>query len=260
MTAELVTERRGPALVLTLHDPATRNALSPQLSAAGIEALDSAEADPSVRAIVLRGEGTTFSAGGNLRGMVERRAQGRDAQRRSITQLHRWVEALRAHPKPVIAAVEGVAAGAGFALALACDLIVAARDARFVMSYAKVGLTPDGGATWALARALPRQLIAELTWLAEPVGAERLHAHGVVNAVCEPGQALDVALAWAERLAAGAPNAIACGKELIDSASLRTLGQQLDAERDAFLDALFHDNGAEGIAAFLERRPPRFEP
>lgn len=258
MTAELLTERRDSTLVLTLSDPAARNALSPQLVAAGIEALDSAEADPAVRAIVVQGTGGTFCAGGNLNGTVERRGQGRDAQRRMLVQLHRWIEAIRAHPKPVLAAVEGVAAGAGFSLALACDLVVAADDARFVLSYAKVGLTPDAGGLWQLARALPRQLVTELAWLAEPVSAQRLHGHGVVNAVVPRGGALDAALGLAARLAANAPNATAGAKELIDGATTHALGPHLDAERDAFLEALFHDNGGEGIAAFFERRKPVF--
>ncbi len=258
MTAELLTERRDRTLVLTMSDPSARNAISPQLVAAAIEALDSAEADPAVRVVVLQGADGTFCAGGNLKGTAERRAQGGDAQRRQLVQLHRLAEAISVHPKPVLAAVEGVAAGAGFSLALACDLIVAADDARFVLSYAKVGLTPDAGALWHLARALPRQLVTQMTWLAEPVSAELLHRHGLINVVAPRGHALDEALALAARLADNAPNAMTGSKELIAGAATRPLGEQLDAERDAFLDALFHANGGEGIAAFFERRKPDF--
>src|SRR6185437_4765164 len=101
-----------------------------------------------------------------------------------------FVDALRVFPKPVIACVEGAAAGGGFALALACDLIVAAEDARFVLSYARVGLTPDGGSSWHLLQALPRQLVAQMVWLAEPMSARQLHAFGIVNWVAASGQAL----------------------------------------------------------------------
>src|SRR5450755_4553256 len=246
MPSELVTERRGAALILTISDPPTRNTLSAQVIAAGIEALGAAEANDSVRTVVLRGEGKTFCAGGNVQGLLERRAAGRDVQRQMLEHLHHLVETIRAYPKPVIACVEGTAAGAGFALALACDLLVAAADARFVMSYAKIGLTPDGGATWSLARALPRSLALQMIWLGDPVSAEILHAHGLVAAIATPGHALDEALALAEKLAAMAPNAVAAAKELVTLATARTLVEQMRAERDQFIDALFHANGEEG--------------
>jgi enoyl-CoA hydratase/carnithine racemase len=258
MPAELVTERRGATLVLTLSDPASRNTLSAQLIAAGIEALGASEGKDDIRAVVLRGEGAHFCAGGNLQGLLERRAAGRPVQHRMIEHLHQFITAIRVYPKPVIAAVEGAAAGAGFSLALACDLIVAAADARFIVSHAKVGLSPDGGATWLLARSLPRALAQQLVWLAEPVSAETLQGHGVVAAVTAPGQAFDEAMRLAERLAAMAPNAVASAKELIEQASGSTFSEQLAAERDHLLDNLFHANGDEGIRAFLEKRAPRF--
>src|SRR5664279_451795 len=145
MPSELVTERRGATLVLTINDPPTRNTLSAQVIAAGIEALGASESKDDVRAVILRGDGAHFCAGGNLQGLLERRATGREAQLRMLEHLHHFVAAIRAYPKPVIAAVEGAAAGAGFSLALACDMVVAAADARFVMSHAKLGLSPDGG-------------------------------------------------------------------------------------------------------------------
>ena len=258
MPAELLTERRGATLVLTISDPATRNTLSTQVIAAGIEALGASEAKAEVRAVVLRGEGSHFCAGGNLQGLRERRAAGRPVQHQMIEHLHDFVTAIRAYPKPVIAAVEGAAAGAGFSLALACDLIVAASDARFMVSHGKLGLSPDGGATWLLARSLPRALAQQLVWLAEPVSAEALHGHGVVAAVAPAGQAFDEALRLADRLAAMAPNALASAKELIGQAGETSLFAQLAAERDHFLDNLFQANGAEGIQAFLEKRAPRF--
>jgi len=175
-----------------------------------------------------------------------------------LEQLHRLVETIRGHPKPVIAAVEGAAAGAGFSLALACDLIVAAADARFAMSYGKVGLTPDGGATWSLAQALPRSLALQSIWLGDPLSAETLRGHGLVAAIAPAGDALAEALRLGERLAAMAPNAVAAAKELVGQAPGRSFEQQLGAERDRFLETLFDANGEEGLQAFLERRAPRF--
>lgn len=258
MSSELKTERQGSTLVLTLSDPATLNTVSEQLIAAGIEALGVAESDPEVRAVVLHGEGSNFCAGGNLRGLVSRRQAGADEQVQVLEQLHQFVEAIRVFPKPVIAAVEGAAAGAGFSLALACDLIVAAEDARFILSYARVGLTPDGGATWHLGNAAPRQLVQEWIWLGEPVGPRQLQALGLVNRVTDSGAALAEALKLAVRLAAMAPNAVAGGKELLQESVTATLTQQLESERNHFIENLFHDNAGEGLQAFFDKRDPRF--
>jgi len=258
MSSELRTERRESILLLTISDPPTRNALSDQVYAAGIEALGTAEADTQIRALVLQGEGAHFCSGGDVRRLAARRGAERAVGAHTIERFHEFVEALGAFPKPVLAAVEGAAAGAGFSLALACDLIVAADDARFSMAYARVGLSPDGGGAWQLAHALPRQLVAELLWLAEPLPARRLHELGVVNRLAAPGHARDVALEIAARLAACAPNAVASAKELLRAAARRTLGDHMAAERDHFLDNLFHANGGEGLAAFLGKRAPRF--
>lgn len=258
MTSELLTQREGPVLVLTISHPATRNTLSAQVLAAGIESLGVAEGEASVRAVVLRGDGAHFCAGGNVHGLAERRQSGRAAQREMLEHMHQFIEALRAFPKPVVAAVEGAAAGAGFALALACDLIVAAEDAQFTMSYARLGLSPDAGSSWNLVQALPRAQAQRLLWLAEPVSAPELHRAGVVGWLAAPGAATTEAMALANRLATMAPNALASTKELVQLAPTRTLHQHLAAERDHFVENLFHSNCAEGLQAFLEKRTPRF--
>ena len=151
------------------------------------------------------------------------------------------------------------AAGAGFSLALACDLIVAANDARFILSYARIGLSPDGGATWSLSQALPRALVQKLVWLGEPVTAQELQGWGLVGWLAGTGQAFSEALRVAQRLAEMAPNAIASAKELVQHAGSQTLTQQLTAERDHFINNLFHANAAEGLQAFMGKRPPSFE-
>ena len=258
MPAELLTERTGAVLVLTLADPPTRNTLSHQVIAAGIEALNVAESEAQIRCVVLRGAGAHFCAGGNLQGLLERRRSGPAAQVQMLDHLHQWVEALRAFPKPVIAAVEGAAAGAGFSLALACDLIVAAEDARFILSYGRIGLSPDGGATWSLMQSLPRQRVQQLVWLGEPVSARQLAEWGLVGWVVGSGQAYAEATRVAQRLAELAPNALASGKELLQNAPGHSLPQQLAAERDHFVENLFHANGVEGLNAFVEKRAPKF--
>ena len=155
--------------------------------------------------------------------------------------------------------MEGAAAGAGFSLALACDFIVAARNAVFVMAYSNVALSPDGGASWSLAQALPRQLATEILMCGDRIGAERLHAMGLVNRVAEAGSALDTALALAEQLNARAPNALASIKELLNEAPQAQLTHHLGQERDHFVKNLHHANGGAGISAFLEKRVPRYE-
>lgn len=259
MASELLSERQGAVLLLTISDPSTRNALSHPVIAAGIEALRVTEADDGVRCIVLRGDAGHFCAGGNLNGLMQRRREGPAAQAEMLDHLHQWIVAIRAHPKPVIAAVEGAAAGAGFALALACDLLVAAEDARFVLSHAQLGLSPDGGATWSLAHALPRALVQQLVWLAEPVSARQLQSWGLAGWVADRGQALGQALRVATQLCAMAPNALASGKKLVQGATSATLTEQLAAEHEHFICNLFHANGGEGLRAFFDKRPPQFQ-
>ena len=246
-------------MVLTLSNPEYRNALGPDIYAAGVEALNVAESSVDVRSVVIVGEGAHFSAGGNLQRLLANRQQPPHYQAQSIEGLHSWIEAIRTFPKPVIAAVEGAAAGAGFSLALACDFLVAASNAVFVMAYSNIALSPDGGGSWSLSRALPRQLVAELMMFGERITAQRLHELGVVNRVTDAGSALAKALTLAADLNARAPNALASIKELINEASHNTLSNQLAAERDHFVRNLHHANAGIGIAAFLRKQAPRFE-
>ena len=259
MPAELQSTSQGQTLILTLRNPELRNALDPAMYAAGVEALSVAERSADIRSVVITGADGMFCAGGNLQRLLANRQQPPEVQAQSIEGLHSWIETIRTYPKPVIAAVEGAAAGAGFSLALACDFIVAARNAVFVMAYSNVALSPDGGASWSLSHALPRQIATEILLGGERMGAERLQALGVVNRLAEAGSALDAALALAEQLNAKAPNALASIKELLNEAPHAHLTQHLDQERDHFVKNLHHANGGAGITAFLEKRQPRYE-
>jgi enoyl-CoA hydratase/carnithine racemase len=258
MAAELRSASEGRTMVLTLSNPEHRNALGPEMYAAGVEALNAADRNPEVRSVVITGAGTTFCAGGNLQRLLDNRSKPKEVQAQSIDGLHAWIEAIRTFPKPVIAAVEGAAAGAGFSLALACDFIVAADNAVFVMAYSSVALSPDGGGSWSLSRALPRPLVSELLMCGERIGAQRLQQLGVVNRVTTPGGALAEALVLAEKLNARAPNAIASIKELVNDAATAPLAQQLASERDHFVRNLHHANGGIGIEAFLAKKPPQY--
>ena len=258
MPAALKSTSEGGTLILTLSNPEFRNALGPEIYAAGVEALNAAEDNPEIRSVVITGEGGVFCAGGNLQRLQANRQQPPEVQALSIDALHNWIDSIRTYPKPVIAAVEGAAAGAGFSLVLACDFVVAADNAVFVMSYSTVALSPDGGGSWSLARALPRALASELLMGAERISAERLHSLGFVNRVTAAGGALSEALQLAARLNARAPNVLASIKELINDAPANTLNQHLDSERNHFVRNLHHANGGEGIEAFLQKRPAQY--
>ncbi|MFM8575257.1 MAG: oxepin-CoA hydrolase, alternative type [Limnohabitans sp.] len=258
MAAQLISTSQGQTMVLTLSNPEHRNALGPEMYAAGVEALNAAESNPEVRSVVISGEGSIFSAGGNLQRLLNNRQQPPEVQAQSIEGLHSWIEAIRTFPKPVVAAVEGPAAGAGFSLALACDLIVAATNSVFVMAYSSIALSPDGGGSWSLSRLIPRQLATELLMCGERIGAERLHQMGVVNRLTEPGQALQQALAWTAQLNARAPNALASVKELLAEADTSPLNAQLAREREHFVNNLHHANAGIGISAFLNKETPKY--
>lgn len=259
MSAQLLSTSEGATLILTLSNPEHRNALGPEIYAAGVEALSVAETSSEIKSVVITGEGDIFCAGGNLQRLIKNRQQAPEHQAQSIEGLHNWIETIRAFPKPVIAAVEGPAAGAGFSLALACDMIVAARNSVFLMAYSNIALSPDGGGSWSLSRSLPRQLAIELLMMGERIGAERLHQLGVVNRLSEPGQALGTALTMANLLNQKAHNALASIKELVNEADAASLNQQLALERDHFVKNLHHANAGIGISAFLNKEKPRFE-
>jgi enoyl-CoA hydratase/carnithine racemase len=259
MPAELKSTSHGQTMVLTISNPEQRNALSPQIYAAGVEALSVAESLAEVRSVVVTGEGASFCAGDNLQHLLDNRRQSPEVQAQNIEGLHSWIEAIRTFPKPIVAAVEGAAAGAGFSLALCCDLLVAAEDAVFAMVYSNVALSPNGGGSWTLSRTLPRQLVGELLLSGERISAQRLHALGVVNRVTASGAALAEALTLCERLNAKAPNALASIKELMNEAPDATLTEQLALERNHFVTNLHHSNAGIGIEAFLAKQPPRYE-
>jgi enoyl-CoA hydratase/carnithine racemase len=258
MAAQLMVERSGCALVLTLSNPGFRNALAPQMYDAFLPALADAETDSAIRAVVVTGADGFFCAGGNLNRLRENRAKPPQVQADSIEQLHSMTRALARCSKPVLAAVEGAAAGAGLSLALGCDLIVAGASAKFVMAYVNVGLSPDGGGSWFATRALPRQTAAQMLLEGGAFSAARLETLGVVNRVVSDGGALAEALRWASELGKRSPHAMARIKELMRHAQQAGLYDHLDAERRSFVTCLHHPDAGEAIDAFLEKRPAQF--
>ena len=255
---EILRSQDDGVLTLVNSDPATRNALTPDFYDRFREIVEEAGADGAVRAIVVTGAEGFFCSGGNVAGLEKRLTQEAAERRAGADRLHGMIRAMRACPKPILAAIEGGAAGAGVSLALASDMIVAAKGAYLSVAYVRIGLTPDGGATAFLSAMLPRQLVAEMIWTGDRIPVERLHDLGVVNRLAEPGEALGEAQALAARLATGAAGAMAAGKALLKAAETNDLDAQLDAEAAGIATALGGAEAREGIAAFLGKRRPRF--
>lgn len=254
----LHSRREGAVLVLTLDGPETRNAIGPDFYLTLQAALIEAPRD-GARAVVLTGAGGFFCSGGNINALKDS-ASGTMAEATARTdRLNALIRAIRDCPVPVVAAVEGGAAGAGLSLALACDLIVAAEGAKFVAAYVKVGLTPDGGATWFLRAALPQPLVMEMCLLGTPVTAERLAGAGLVTLLATPGEAEAQALAMATRIAEGPREATQRIKRLVIDAARNDLATHLLIEADGINTARFGPEAAEGIAAFQQKRKPVFD-
>jgi 2-(1,2-epoxy-1,2-dihydrophenyl)acetyl-CoA isomerase len=254
MTELVIVESVGPVRVIRLNYPARRNALSLELRAVLISAVETAMEDSEARALVLTGNGGAFCAGGDISSMQNvAGVSGRDR----LARLHRLARLLVAGPKPVVAAVEGYAYGAGMSLALLCDQVVAARDAKFCCSFNKVGLMPDMAALWTVPQRVNAGWAKRLMMLAEEVDGETAHRIGLADHLAESGQALAEAMIVAERFAAAAPLPIAYTK-----AALARGPQPLEAllAQEADSQALLFNSKdfAEGRDAFLAKRKPAF--
>ena len=258
MSQALLVRREGHVLILSNNNVVARNALSPEFYAAVTTALADAAADASIGAVILTGEGGHFCAGGDLRQLAKRRELPVAQRREKLEGLHDLIRAVRDCPKPVIAVVEGAAAGAGLSLALACDMLVAAKNSVFSVAYVKVGLTPDGGATAFLSEFVSRQVLTELCLTGERISGERMHALGPVNRLAEPGQALEQAMVLAQQIAQGPELANARIKDLCRQAPRSTLEQQLELEAQYMVQSQETEESREGIAAFLEKRAANF--
>jgi len=230
MTTELLTERHGATLLITLSGPATRNALSTQVFAAGIETLNMAESNPDVGAVVLTGAGGHFCSGADLQNFLKNK-HNLSAQGTQIDAFNQWIEALRSFPKPVIAAVEGLAAGSGLALVMACDLVVAAETARFSAHPQQTPLTPDGGLSHTLVQALGRARALEVLWQGSPLSAQQWHQWGAAQKLVPGGTAVQAAIEWGEDLARLPASVVSSIKELVNDAPHQSLRAQMTAEK-----------------------------
>jgi len=260
--APLHVTREGAVATLTIDRPDALNTLDFGLMEALLEGIAGVAADDTVRVLVITGAGKHFMAGGDLRSFAtllgRSGAERAEVFRGLFARLHAAIETLHRMPQITIAQARGAVAGFGLSLLCACDLAVASEDAYFSAAYRHVGLSPDGGGTYALPRIVGTRKALEIMLLAERFDAAEALRLGIVNRVV-PGDALEEAVArWTRVLAQGPVEALRGTKRLVRGASERTLSEQLDAEAARFMACVASDDFVEGVNAFLAKRPPRF--
>jgi 2-(1,2-epoxy-1,2-dihydrophenyl)acetyl-CoA isomerase len=252
----------GGVLTLTLNRPERLNAMSQELIGMIIEQLDRALAESEVRTVLITGTGRGFCAGADLAGTGTGTTTGADGKPDLGVVIERlynpMIRAIRNLPKPVIAAVNGVAAGGGANLALACDIVLAARSARFDQAFVRIALLPDLGGTWFLPHAVGDARARALAMLGTSVPAEDAQRMGMIWQVVDESKLMAEATGLARRLASGPTLSYAAIKRAINAAATNTLDQQLDLERDSQRALGQSADFKEGVAAFLAKRPARF--
>src|SRR5437016_11682080 len=256
--APILVEQRDGYRVLTLNRPQRLNAFTEPMHVALREALAAAEADTGCRALLLTGAGRGFCAGQDLN---DRLSQGGDTAVLGGTlegYYNPLVRKLRALPFPVVAAVNGVAAGAGANIALGCDIVLAARSASFVQALAKIGLIPDCGGTWLLPRLIGPARARALALTAEPLPADKAEAWGLVWKALDDAELMPQAHALCAHFTAAPTVALALIKRVLDQSWSNDLDTQLELERDSQHEASLSPDYAEGVHAFLQKRPPVF--
>lgn len=254
----VIAEHREGYRVLTLNRPDRLNSFNEAMHAALMSALLDAESDETCRALVLTGAGRGFCAGQDLSDRVFSPGQVPDLSTTLERLYNPLVRKLRALQMPVICAVNGVAAGAGANIALACDIVLAARSAKFIQAFAKLGLVPDSGGTWFLPRLVGPARARALALLAESVSAEQAEAWGMIWKAVEDAGLMDEAHRLAAHFAMQPTVGLGLIKQALDASEANDLDRQLDLERDLQGQAGRTPDYIEGVTAFFEKRQPKF--
>jgi len=260
-TAPVLLESfRDGVLTLRMNRPERLNALTPELSQALANAVERGTANPEVRAMILTGEGRAFCSGGDLAMIKAYRDAGRAAELEPLLlNGSKMILALRTTEKPVIAAVNGPAAGAGMNVALACDFRIASEDAVFGQNFAKVGLFPDYGGTYLLPRLVGESLAAWMFYTGQMIGAQEALRMGAVDRVVPQAEVMPAAEALAAQIAAGPPLAVRAVKRMLFGAQRAELERALELEAAQQAKCFASEDCTEGIRAFFEKRAPRFQ-
>ena len=253
-------EVKGGVAIITLNRPDVLNAFNDELGHASVQAVRKAAEDESVRCIVITGAGRAFSSGEDLGALAEGYKDGQvpDLGRTLVDRYNPLIRAIRAAPKPVVAAVNGVAAGAGASLALACDYRIASEHAKLVLAFIKVGLVPDSGGVWFLANMVGTARAWELASTGNPVGGDEALRLGLFTKLVSADEFESTWRSFATDLAAGPTRAYAITKRLVQEAASRSLDEQLDDEVNAQSEAGQTADHLEGVQAFLSKRRPDF--
>ncbi len=256
----VVIERlEAGVMTLTLNRPGRLNALNTALVEALKAAVGRAEADPGCRAVLITGAGRGFCAGADLADRAFTPGGPRPDLGQSLEMgLNPLVRAIRRLAKPVVCAVNGPAAGAGANFALACDIVLAAKSAQFLLAFVRVGLIPDAGGTFVLPRLVGDARARALMMLADPIGAEEAAAWGMIYRAVDDQDLMGEARTIAERLSAGPTHTLGLIKRALAASAGASLDAQLDLERDLQREAGGRDEYVEGVRAFLEKRPADF--
>lgn len=246
---------------VTFNRPDVLNAFNDEMGSAALEAVERAAADRTVRCIVITGAGRAFSAGEDLGALADgyRAGESPPLGDTLVDRYNPLIRAITGAPKPVVAAVNGVAAGAGASVALACDFRVAVDSAKFVLAFVKVGLVPDSGALWFLTRSIGHARTWQLAASGDPLDVARAVEFGLVDEAASADEFEATWRAFAERLAAGPTRAYALTKELLYGAGSSSLADQLEAEVEGQSQAGATEDHMEGVTAFFEKRPARFQ-
>ena len=251
----LLVEKNDRVLNVTLNRPDSLNSFDENMLTGLIKAIEEAERNQEIRAIVIRGAGRSFSAGGDVKTM----GSATSAQvYEHIGILNSCIKAIKTIEKPVIAAVHGFAAGAGFNLALACDLIIATETSQFALSFSKVGLISDGGGSYFLPRLIGPHLAKEFFFTGEPVSAGRMYELGVINRLVAADSLEEKTNELAATLASGPSKAYGMMKKMIDRSFTTTLDEILEQERITQTLMISTEDHVEGVSAFKEKRSPSF--
>lgn len=260
----VLVESRGGICRITLNRPKSLNAITPDMAKALDHVAAAIAKDKDIRVVVIKGAGDHFMAGGDVKGFKarldgmsgEKEIRGHFEEMLGI--VHGFIASFREMPQPVVAVVKGAVAGAGVSLMLAADIVLAADDAIFTLAYSNLGTSPDAGSTYALPRVVGLKRAFEIALLADRFDAKAALAAGMINRVLPAAQLEAEAEKLVARLAGGPAVAYARTKALLNGSFDRTLKEQLDAESKAFADCATTKDFAEGVAAFVEKRPPRF--
>lgn len=254
----VVLAKAGGVAWITLDRPGTGNSINLELAQALMRTMQDCEHDREVRCIVIRGRGRMFCSGGDLTSIREQGSGSSAYVRELLGYLHEALSSIARIKVPVIAAVNGTAAGAGFSLACACDLVLAQENVKFVMAYTRVGLTPDGSSTWYLPRLVGLHRALELTLTNRDLSAEEARSWGIVTEVVKEKDFDARVEALANTLAQGATGALGQAKRLLRGSFQQTLESQMVAEGEAICAALDGQEAKTGLDAFVAKRNPDF--